>query len=89
MLTHRWPRLGSRLIFELWEAKGNYILKIIYNGKDITKRTFFCAGFSLCLKLELNRVVTYVIRLHEALHSKLLGKEILPWPGVGIHFQRS
>nr|CAB3219783.1 acid phosphatase-like protein 2 [Phallusia mammillata] len=40
---YRWPRLASRLVFELWENKvGQHFIKILFNGVDVTRQVSFC-----------------------------------------------
>uniref|UniRef100_H2YRM6 2-phosphoxylose phosphatase 1 n=1 Tax=Ciona savignyi TaxID=51511 RepID=H2YRM6_CIOSA len=40
---YRWPRLGTRLVFELWESTtGTHFIKIILNGVEVTGNTSFC-----------------------------------------------
>nr|XP_002126983.1 2-phosphoxylose phosphatase 1 isoform X1 [Ciona intestinalis] len=42
---YRWPRLASRLVFELWQATdGMHFVKILFNGVDVTNDTAFCPG---------------------------------------------
>lgn len=41
----RWPRLASRVIFELWMSKKmKFYVKIYYNDEDVTGDTVFCKG---------------------------------------------
>ena len=56
----RWPPYASRLVFELWQdisgAKdqptdstilskfGNYFIRVLYNGEDLTSKVKFCEG---------------------------------------------
>ena len=45
-LTH-WPPYASRLIFELYKpvsskSQSEYLFKIIYNGRDVTRQLPFC-----------------------------------------------
>lgn len=45
--VHQWPPFASRLVFELYsptfEANSDeYLFKLIYNGKDLTRQLKFC-----------------------------------------------
>jgi len=56
----RWPPYASRLVFELWQDTsgvkhqptdsnilskfGNYFIRVLYNGKDLTSKVKFCEG---------------------------------------------
>lgn len=45
----QWPPFASRLIFELYKPSTDsssvgYLVKVIFNGKDVTKRLKFCVS---------------------------------------------
>ncbi|CAK8677781.1 unnamed protein product [Clavelina lepadiformis] len=60
---YRWPRLGSRLVFELWEFQNKHFIKVIFNGLDMTSQSHFCKGLPgrSCLYSRFRDFVNYEI----------------------------
>lgn len=56
IFQNQWPSYASRIVFELWEAGGllgsklvgedidKYFIRVLYDGRDFTKKLKFCNG---------------------------------------------
>lgn len=38
------PPYASRIVFEAYSGRGDHFVRILYNGKDVTRHTYFCKG---------------------------------------------
>lgn len=47
-----WPAFSAHIVFELWEPKasaaGTMMVRVLYNGKDVTSLVTGCGGAALC-----------------------------------------
>jgi len=47
----KWPPFSAHIVFELWEPKsvaGSAMVRVLYDGKDVTSKVVGCGGGALC-----------------------------------------